>query len=302
MCSVQRLLGAKRDGLDISAALVEVEGELVPVRERIVAGDPDEILVAGDSAQMMGNRNEQVKRVGNRPAAEFTEFGIESLGLRKGVECAVAVDAEQVFRAVHGLNLLAIALLFILGVGDVLGDRHPLGELSGKTFVIGGGLMQHLIGVVPHGVERDTLAGRKGPDEADHLLAGVGKIVERQIAAVKKQDQRVLRGAFGLWVLRGVIGELLGGGRGGCRGRRLVRGLDAGLHERADVLFDAVVIDLEIVGLEVGDGVALFVESDDIDIDQAGIDAQSDGRVLRGGRAVRRDVRAYPGVRLQPRW
>ncbi len=47
-----------------------------------------------------------------------------------------------------------------------------------------------------------------------------------------------------------------------------------GLGEGADILFDAVVVDLKVGGLEIGDGVALFVEGDDVHVDEAGIEAE----------------------------
>ena len=90
-------------GLDVFASFLDGDGELVPVSKGVVAGDPDQALVAGDARQgdaPTSTRRERAFGPGLLPSSR--SFGSSSFGLRAGVQGEVAVDAEQVFGAMDG--------------------------------------------------------------------------------------------------------------------------------------------------------------------------------------------------------
>ena len=143
--------------------------------------------------------------------------------------------------------------------------------------MIGGGLDQYAEAEPGHGVEADALRGSQLAEKLQHLAARVVHVGPGDVAFVDQQD-----GGAG-------FGRLGGGGRSSrvrirdwrrCEGApfarrcwrwgsRRGRGSGGRRTEEPDLLLAAVVVHLEVVGLQIGDGMALLVVGHDAHIDQA---------------------------------
>ena len=114
-------------------------------------------------------------------------------------------------------------------------------------------------------------------DEVDDRLAHRHAALAHDVIVVQeeREDARVLVGGGGLFVVARADGAL--------RVARLRGRVDLDQPERLGLLRLAVFLDLEILELEVGDGIALPVGDDDVDAD--GVDAGAEDRLLgRRGR------------------
>ncbi len=226
---------------------------------------------------MVGHVSEHGHRDRAWTASEFAQLRIQRLGLGVAVQRVIPVHVQHVFGAVYALDLLPVAHLLILPVGQVLGGGSPPGQAACNQVVVGRCFFEDLETVIAHGIQSYSLVGRQRLEKPHRLFAHHGEIRPGEIASVQKQDERVALNSPGLRRLRRAVGECLSVGcHRGCRRRcwSRARGCGIRLREHAYVLLDPIVVDLKVLWLQVCDRPSLVVQGHHVYVHQPGIDVQ----------------------------
>jgi len=180
---VQSLLGVLHGVFELLAALLDANRLIFPVCEDAVAGDPGHALVAGNGGKMTGESDHHFEGGAERILPQLAQFRVGG-GDVIGDIGEVAVDAVQVRRAMHGVELLADAAVEILGLGDSLRVGHPGGDLGHDQAVIGGYILQDAESMLTDGVERQARSGACGFEEAQHFAARTIEILIGEMAFI----------------------------------------------------------------------------------------------------------------------
>ena len=251
---------------------------ILPVGEDVVAGNPDEALATGNRGEMAGYLGENDERRAAGIGAHGEQLRVYGL-LGVGNIGVIAVDRVEIGGVVDFVELLAIARLLVLGVGNRLRRRQRL-EARGESRVVGGGFDEDAETAAGHGVEADALGRRTGAEELHHLAACVVHVGPGDVALVDEQNG-------GATLRSGRRGSAETGS--GARLEKVRSGATSGEEEAAtgavepeagggariaaaevaDFLLAPVVVEFEVFSLQIGDGMAFLVVGDDAHVDQA---------------------------------
>ena len=89
---------------------------------------------------------------------------------------------------VHLVDLLAIAYLFFLRLGDGLRGGHPFLKPGNQCRMVGSDLSQHSEAEPGHGVEAYAFARSQRAKKLEHLRASIAQIAPGDVALVDQQD------------------------------------------------------------------------------------------------------------------
>ena len=179
---VHGLLRAQGEGLNELVALSDGHRLVAPVSQHIVAGDPDQVLVAGESGQVPCHPDENQQSVAGGIAAPVAQCRIKGQVVVQRIVAEMAVDIEKVLDAMNFLKVLPVALLFVLCAGKVLRAGHPPPQFVSQQGVIGRFLGQNLEAVGFHQVEPHALVRWKSLQESERLYTGECEIAKCHVA------------------------------------------------------------------------------------------------------------------------
>ena len=158
---------------------------------------------------MPGHAHQDHHRIAAGIAAPVAQCRIKGLPVPLRIVAGTAVHVEQILDIMNRLELLPVALLFVLRVLQILRVGHPPAQFFLQQGVIGRLLGQNLEAGAFHRVESYVLAGRKTPQELHGLSTGIGEIAEPQVASVQQEDGGAALRLFrrGIRVAGAAIGE-----------------------------------------------------------------------------------------------
>ncbi len=148
---VHRLLCAHHVALNLLRALVDANCLVSPIRKDVVARHPHQFLVTGHGGEMTRHLGENDERGAGRLIAHGEQLRIYR-GNRIRHIYMVAVHRVQVRRVVHLVEVLPVARLLFVCLGDGLSRGHEPLHAGDKDRVIVGDFAQNAKAETGHGV------------------------------------------------------------------------------------------------------------------------------------------------------